>query len=563
MSMVFMLLFFLLLACTSAEAGPLFVDATGEAGLDRPTVSGGPDKRFILDSTGSGAAFFDYDGDSDLDLYTVDGSTYEAHPKRSGPGNVLYRNEGNGTFVAVVAGVEDRGWGVGVAVGDYDGDGNRDLYVTNYGANVLYRNRGDGTFSDLSEQAGVQGDDYSAGAAFFDYDGDSDLDLYVANYVVFDIKPILQNPQLDDLCNYLGGLRVFCGPQGMEGGRDRLYRNEGDGTFVDATIEAGVATANFHYGLGVVPEDFDGDGDFDLFVANDETPNVLFRNDDGRFIDIAVEAGVAFNGDGETEAGMGVDAGDSDGDGDVDLYVTNFYSETNTLYENLGNGAFVDATAESGLAAPTVGYLGWGTRFFDYDLDGDLDLFAANGHVFPQVDETSAGGRYAQRNQLFTNAGQGAFAEVEAGPGLLVEKSSRGTISGDYDQDGDVDLFITNIDDSPTLLRNDLRTGRWLVVQLGGIASNPEAIGARVQLRADGHTQTRTVNGAAGYLGHNDTRLYFGLGEASGVERVEVLWPDGTETHLEDLPANKLLLVRKGRRHVLRNLNNPPLPDAK
>ena len=554
-------LVFLLLVCANAQAGPLFVDATGQAGLDRTTVSGGPNKYFILDSTGSGAAFFDYDGDADLDLYAVDGSTYEAYAKRSGPGNALYRNEGRGTFAEVAAGVEDRGGGVGGAAGDYDGDGYRDLYVTNYGANVLYRNSGDGTFADVSERAGVQGTDYSAGAAFFDYDGDADLDLYVANYVVFDIDPVLLNPSLDNRCNYLGGLRVFCGPQGMEGGRDRLYRNDGDGTFTDVTVVAGVAAANYHYGLGVVPEDFDGDGDVDIFVANDETPNVLFRNDSGGFIDVAVAAGVAFNADGETEAGMGVDAGDCDGDGDVDIYVTHFYSETNTLYENLGGGGFTggdlrfaDATAESGLAAPTVGYLGWGTRFFDYDLDGDLDLFAANGHVFPQVDESSAGGRYAQRNQLFTNAGQGDFAEVAAGPGLLVEKSSRDAISGDYDQDGDVDLFITNIDDSPTLLRNDTPAGRWLAVRLEGMVPNPEAIGTRVRLRADGRTQVRTVNGAGSYLGHSDPRLYFGLGEASGVERVEVLWPDGTATHLEDLPANKLLIVRKGRRHVIRDL---------
>ena len=526
-----MLLILLLLASTSA-ADPLFVDATREAGLDHPTVNGDPDKRFILESTGSGAAFFDYDDDGELDLYVVNGSTYANYGV--GPGNVLYRNDG-GVFTAIAAGVEDRGWGSGVAVGDYDGDGHSDLYVTNYGANALYRSRGDGTFAEVAEQ----GDDFSTSAAFFDYDGDGDLDLYVANYVVFDIGPVLQDPELDDPCVYLGGLRVFCGPQGMEGGRDRLYRND-EGIFADVTTESGVAAANAYYGMGVMPADFDRDGDLDLFVANDETPNVLFRNDGGRLDDIGLQAGVAYNGDGELEASMGVDAGDCDGDGDLDLYVTNFYGETNTLYLNSGDGTFVDATSERGLAAPTVGYLGWGTRFFDFDFDGDLDLFVANGHVYPQVDDASAGGTYAQRNQLFANEGTGAFVAVEeAGPGLKVQKSSRATISGDYDQDGDLDLFITNIDDSPTLLRNDTGAGRYLVVQI-----DSEIVGTWVRLVAGGRTQVRSVGGASSYLGHSDTRLYFGLGQAERVERVEVLWPDGAVTRLEDLPVNEVVVVK-------------------
>ncbi len=545
------MLLVLLLLAASAEADPFFVDATREAGLEQPTVNGDPDKRFILESTGSGAAFFDYDGDGDLDLYVVDGSTYANYGV--GPGNVLYRNDG-GAFVPVVAGVEDRGWGMGVAVGDYDGDGQRDLYVTNYGGNALYRNRGDGTFASVTAQAGVAGDDFSASAAFFDYDQDGDLDLYVANYVVFDIEPVLQDPELEDPCVYLGGLRVFCGPQGMEGGRDRLYRNDG-GVFTDVTVASGVATANFHYGLGVMPADFDRDGDLDLFVANDETPNVLFRNDGGRLDDIGLQAGVAYNGDGELEASMGVDAGDCDGDGDLDLYVTNFYGETNTLYLNSGDGTFIDATAERGLAAPTVGYLGWGTRFFDFDFDGDLDLFVANGHIYPQVDDASAGGTYAQRNQLFANEGSGAFSAVEeAGPGLLVQKSSRATISGDYDQDGDVDLFTTNIDDSPTLLRNEPRAGRYLVVQI-----DPEVVGTWVRITAGGRTQVRSVGGAAGYLGHSDARLYFGLGRAERVECLEVRWPDGAVTRLEDLPANKLLSVYKEGKIVVKVLDRVPV----
>ena len=533
-----MLLVLLLLAQAQAQADPFFTDATREAGLEHPTFSGSPHKRFILESTGSGAAFFDGDGDGDLDLYVVNGSTYARY--NAGPGNVFYRNEG-GVFVAVVAGVEDRGWGSGVAVGDYDGDGQADLYVTNYGANALYRNRGDRAFASATVRAEVAGDDFSASAAFFDYDFDGDLDLYVANYVVFDIEPVLQDPALDDPCIYLGGLRVFCGPQGMEGGQDRLYRNDGDGRFADVTAASGVAAANAYYGLGVMPADFDFDGDLDLFVANDETPNVLFRNDGGRLRDIGLQAGVAYNGDGEPEASMGVDAGDFDGDGDLDLYVTNFYGETNTLYRNEGGGTFVDATSERGLAAPTLAYLGWGTRFFDVDFDGDLDLFVANGHVYPQVDDASAGGTYAQRNQLFANDGSGLFAEVEeAGPGLLVQKSSRATISGDYDQDGDVDLFTTNIDDSPTLLRNETQVGRYLVVQV-----EPEVVGTWVRLVAGGRTQVRAVGGAS-YLGHNDARLHFGLGRAERVERLEVGWPDGAVTRVEDVEGDGVVVVKGG-----------------
>ena len=539
-------IFALLLVGASVWAEPFFVDATRESGLDHPTISGGPHKRFILESTGSGAAFFDYDQDSDLDLYVVNGSTYANYG--AGPGNVLYRNDG-GVFVARVAGVEDPSWSMGVAVGDYDGDGQGDLYVTNYGANALYRNRGDGAFAAVAAPAGVAGDGFSTSAAFFDYDRDGDLDLYVAHYVVFDIEPVLQDPELADPCVYLGGLRVFCGPQGMEGGRDRLYRNDG-GLFADVTAASGVAEANAHYGLGVVPADLDLDGDLDLFVANDETPNALFRNDGGRLRDVALAAGVAYNGDGEAEASMGVDAADCDGDGDLDLYVTNFYGETNTLYLNSGDGTFTDATSERGLAAPTVGYLGWGTRFFDFDFDGDLDLFVANGHIYPQVDRTRAGGTYAQRNQLFANAGAGVFSAVEGGgPGLQVQKSSRATISGDYDQDGDVDLFTTNIDDSPTLLRNETPAGRYLVVQV-----EPEVVGTWVRLVAGGRTQVRQVGGAASYLGHSDVRLHFGVGRAEHVERVEVVWPDGAVRRPGDLPVDELLIVYKEGKGMAREL---------
>ena len=328
-------------------------------------------------------------------------------------------------------GVGDAGWGGGVAVGDIDNDGRPDLYATNYGANVLYRNRGGDRFADATQAAGVGGDQYSASAAFFDYDRDGDLDLYVANYVVFDAEHLPAEPPL---CTFFSGLQVYCGPKGLVGAPDVLYRNEGDGAFTDVTQASGVAAANRYYGLGVVPADYDSDGDSDLFVANDETPNVLFQNQgDGTFQDIALIAGVAYNGDGDVEAGMGTDFGDYDQDGDPDLYVTHFFTETNTLYRNEGGVRFSDVTTTAGLAAPTVELLGWGTRFFDYDNDGCLDLFVANGHVYPQVDQAETGTSYRQPNQLFRNEGGGRFAPVSAGPGLAQAKVSRGTSFGDYD----------------------------------------------------------------------------------------------------------------------------------
>ena len=363
------------------------------------------EKRYILEAHGSGAGFFDSDNDGDLDLYLVNGATFETWEERSGPGNSLYRNNGDGTFsdVAAAAGVDDAGWGAGCAVGDIDNDGDRDLYVTNYRANLLYGNRGDGAFADLTADAGVAGDDYSAGAAFFDYDNDGDLDLYVANYLRFDLR---DNPRVD--CDYVGGIKTYCGPLGMEGAADVLYRNDGGGGFADVTASSGVGASAIHFGLGVLPGDFDGDGLVDLYVANDQTPNLLFRNrGDGTFGETGLVSGVAYSGDGDEEAGMGVDSGDFDGDGDPDLYVTNFFRESNTLYRNEGAGRFSDFTVQADLEAVTLTMLGWGTAFSDLDNDGDLDLFVANGHVFPEVDDAPTGTSYRQLNQVFRNDGDG------------------------------------------------------------------------------------------------------------------------------------------------------------
>lgn len=533
-----------------ATSGVWFTEQTEAAGVLRRNICGGLTKRHILEAHGSGAAFFDYDSDGRLDLYLVNGST--AQNIGRGPGNSLFRNAGDGTFedVGAAAGVDDRGWGAGVAVGDVDADGRDDLFVTNYGANVLFLNRPDGTFQRATAAAGAAGDGYSASAALFDGDGDGDLDLYVTNYVRFALSDVPEDPAYDEPCIYLGGVRVYCGPMGMPGAGDRLYRNDG-GLFVDVTDSSGVAAANDSYGLGVVPEDFDGDGRVDLFVANDETANVLFRNDGHlRFTDVAGIAGVAFNGDGEPEAGMGVDVADFDNDGDADLHVTNFYGETNTLYRNDGDWRFADATIDAGLAADSVPGLGWGTHFFDVDLDGYLDLFVANGHVYPQVDASESGARYAQPNQLWRNTGKGNFVDVsaDAGPGLAVTKVSRGSATGDYDGDGDVDLFVVNLDDTPTLLRNDSDVaGHWLAVRLESSPGRTPA-GSRVHVQGlgvdDAPVQLRTWNAAAGYLGANETVLRFGLGAASRA-MVRVVWPDGTSTDAGELVAGRMHTVRR------------------
>jgi len=528
------------------SADAQFTDQTLSAGIDFQQTFGGKWKDYIVEAHGSGAGFFDYNGDGDIDLYIVNGSTIETYRERSGPGNALYDNRGDGTFIEIAEqqGVADASWGSGLSVGDVNGDGLLDLYVTNFGANVLYQNRATGGFVDITAGAGVAGNDYSASAAFFDYDNDGDLDLYVANYLEMDFDDTQPRG-----CNYIGGIDVYCGPRGMQGAADVLYRNEG-GRFLDVTAETGISTTNRHYGLGVAPEDYDGDGDTDLYISNDSVPNVLFQNQgDGTFKDVALLSGVAFNSDGDDEAGMGIDFGDYDNDGDQDLYVTNFFRESNTLYRNDGAIGFTDWTVRAGLAASTITYLGWATHFFDYDSDADLDLFVVNGHVFPQVDRVPAGTSYRQRNQLLSNDGGGRFKDVsaEAGPGLEVEKVSRGACFGDYDNDGDVDVFVVNLNDSPTLLRNDYSRHRHrLAVQLVG-ARIGDGTGATVRATIGEQVQMRTVRGASSYLSYNDTRVYFGLDGEAEVDVLEVVWPDGEVQRIVDVEADQLVVIKQGQ----------------
>ena len=526
---------------------PLFADATQQAGLHWQHRSGGPEKWHILEAKGGGAAFLDYDGDGYLDIYLVNGSTLERTGHVSPLDNALYRNTGGGRFadVTAAAGANDTSWGMGCVAADYDNDGNADLYITNYGANRLYRNVGDGRFADATVSAGVGDDRWSTGAAFGDYDLDGDLDLYVANYVDFDPdirredRPFCQWKSVD----------VFCGPRSLRGAADRLYRNEGDGRFVDKTADAGVEDRHKYYGFAVLFSDYDQDGWPDLFVANDSTPNLLYHNlGDGRFEDVALAEGVAYNYAGKGQAGMGAAWGDYDGDGFLDLFITHFASDYNTLYRNERGRFFVDVTLKAGLGDKSLPYVGWGTCFIDYDHDRDLDLFVANGHVYPQVDRLQLSEEtYAQPNQLFENRGDGTFRGVEGIKALQERRVSRGACRGDYDNDGDLDLLILNLDDLPTLMRNDSATGHWFAVRLVGRRSNRDGVGARIAVFSAGKKQVREAVAGSGFLGGHDPRLHFGLAGSSKVDSLEVRWPSGIVDRLYELSADQLVVLVEGK----------------
>jgi hypothetical protein len=530
--------------------GPLrFVDAAVETGLTLLNVHGGPAKDYIVETNGNGAAWFDYDADGDLDALIVNGSTLEQMRAGGSPMAALYRNDGRGRFedVTAVAGLDARGWGMGVCVADTDGDGARDVYLTAFGPNRMLRNRGDGTFLDVTRAAGVGDARWSTGCAFGDYDRDGDLDLYVANYLTFDESSI-PAPGTLPTCRF-GTLPVMCGPRGLPGEADVLYRNEGNGTFTDVTREAGIADPG-HYGFGVLFSDLDGDGWLDIFVANDSVPNLFFRNGrDGTFAEEALLVGLALSGDGRAQAGMGADIGDYNGDGRLDLVVTNFSDDYDTLYENSGDGFFTDVSHAVGLGIPTFPALAWGVGLVDFDNDGRLDLFAANGHVHPAADRSGQGTTYLQRDQVFRNLGAGRFEDVSAsaGPGLTPERSSRGAAFGDYDDDGDIDVLVVNMNDRPTLLRNDTAaSGHWINVRLEGTGPNRDAIGARVLVEAGGRTHVGEVRAGGSYLSHNDTRVHVGLGVATTVERLEVRWPDGTVATARDLPSDRFYVAREG-----------------
>ena len=525
------------LALALAIAGIGFTEMRSRTGIDFVNVSGDEAKQYIVSSLGGGAALFDYDGDGDLDLYLVNGMKLVDRTPVAVGGNRLYRNEGEWRFRDVTehAGVGDEGWGVGCAVGDYDNDGFADLYVINIGANTLFRNRGDGTFVEVFKAADAG---FGSSAAFFDADGDGDLDLYAANYVDPDLSKI-PAPGSDPTCVWLG-MEVMCGPRGLDGQSDVFYRNEG-GHFVEATAVAGLNDSSKAFGLGVIASDYDGDGDVDLYVTNDSLPNFLYENDgSGKFTESGLLSGVAYNASGDTEAGMGVDFGDPNGDGRLDVIVTNFSHETNTLYLGSEGGLFTDATDELRLGTPSLGRLGWGVRFVDFDRDGDEDLFVANGHVYPNVSRADDTTTYRQKNQIFLNRGDGVFDETDF---LEAESPSRGAAFGDVDGDGDVDDDVVNIDEAPSLLRNDVESGHWLGVVLVGRTSNRDASGARVHVTAGGRTQIKEAHASGSIFSSSDPRVHFGLGDATSVEELSIRWPSGQETTLTDVAADRYLLV--------------------
>jgi predicted nucleotidyltransferase len=519
-----------------------FSDVAVAAGLAIPKVQVSGAKDFLIDTTGSGVAFFDYDQDRDMDILIVNTSSLERLALGGDPMVTLYRNDDDRfTDVTFQTGLTRRGWGSGVCIADVDNDTYEDMYITAYGKNVLWRNVRGRSFVATNE-ANESG--WSTGCAFGDYDRDGDVDLYVANYVKFDPKttPRRGSPG----CNFLN-ITVACGPRPLQGEPDHLYRNRGDGMFDDVTRQAGVTEPGY-YGFSVLFSDLDDDGWPDIYVANDSTPSLFFRNQrDGTFVERGLQAGIAVSGDGREQAGMGVDAGDYDGDGLLDLVKTNFAQDYTSLYRNQGNGLFVDVSFRTGLAATLGPYLGWGVGFVDADNDGLLDLFMANGHIYPDIARTGTS-TYRQRNQMFRHLPNGRFRHVtdEVGGPLTIEKSYRGAAFGDYDNDGDIDVVISALDDRPTLLRNDTTGGHWFTMRLAGTTSNRSAIGAKVTIEAGGRRQVAEVRSGGSYISHNDSRVHFGLGDATSVDSLTVRWPTGKMQTERSLAADRFYVAREG-----------------
>jgi len=514
-----------------------FTDVTAELGIEFQHVNGESGKKYFIEPIGSGLALFDFDNDADLDLYLVNGSDLPGMTSLIPPTNCLYRNDG-GTFTDITteASVGDTGYGLGCCVGDYNNDGFTDLYVTNYGPNVLYRNNGDGTFTDIGATAGVDGDQFSSGCAFVDVDADGYLDLYVVNYVQFD-------PDTNPECNRQG-IRTYCTPEALPGAADVFYRNNGDGTFTDVSKEVGVGTASGK-GLGVVCGDVDNDGDIDVFVANDTTPNFLYLNAQNgvEMTEDALFAGVALSEEGRAYSGMGANLGDFDNDGYLDIVITNFQDQTNSLYHNAQSGFFTEMSFAKGIGERSLPHLAWGVDFIDFNNDGWLDLFVANGHLDDNIAEIDPIGTYAQPNQLFLSD-QGIRFSESTDAAIAQQKVSRGTAFGDIDSDGDIDIVISNLKDTPTVLRNDGgNASQWLVVKLIGTHCNRDAIGTRVTIVSEGLTQMREVKSGSGYLSQNDLRLHFGLGATTSVDTLTVRWLCGRIQTLQNVETNQMLVI--------------------
>ncbi|HTC46423.1 MAG TPA: CRTAC1 family protein [Candidatus Aquilonibacter sp.] len=537
----------------SAPVKPIadFVDVAEKAGLTMQEIFGGIDsKKYIIETTGTGVAIFDYDNDGWPDIFLVNGTRLESKASGIHPTNHLYHNNHDGTFtdVTVKAGLAASGWGQGVCVGDYDNDGWEDIYVTYYGKNRLYHNKG-GFFSEVAEKAGVAGSGkaWGTGCAFVDYDRDGRLDLVVTNYVDFDLATA-PAPGERPTCIWKG-VPVMCGPRGLPGAKNILYHNKGDGTFEDVTAKAHIDRTDGHYAFSVSTLDFDEDGWPDIFIACDSTPSILYRNNhDGTFTDVAVTAGAAFNEDGREQAGMGSTVADFNGDGHLDIFKTNFSDDTSTLYRNNGDGTFTDATSSAGLGLYTQ-YLGWGTMFFDFDNDGWPDLILVNGHVYPEVDSQHLGSNYREPRILYHNNGDGTFSDISAsaGSGITTAASSRGMAVGDFWNDGRMSIVISNMNSAPSLLVNQIRSqNHWIVFRTVGTKSNRDGIGARVSVKTASRVLVDEVRSGSSYISNSDIRLHFGLGAAAKVEWVEIRWPNGLVEKFTGLAVDQIHTLTEG-----------------
>jgi hypothetical protein len=531
----------------SGAAAPLpqFVDIARQAGVLFRHTNGASAEKHLVETMGSGGLFFDYDGDGWIDIFLVDsGSIADAAVDRQAR-HRLFHNRGNGTFEDVTdrSGIQHRAYGMGACAGDYDGDGRPDLYITNYGPNALYRNRGNGTFTDVTATARVGDSRWSTGCAFADLDGDGDLDLWVVNYVDADRT---RSPFCGDARR---GLRFYCHPLEYDPLPSTVYRNDGGGVFTDVSTPSGAGALRSN-GLGVVIADYDNDGRPDVFVANDSMPNFLFHNNGSlRFTETGLTSGVAVAADGKARAGMGIDTGDYDGDGRLDLVITNLDFEMHTLNRGLERGLFAYASTESGIGFPTLPFVGFGVAFLDFDNDGQLDIAIANGHILDNAPQFRTGSTYWQRKLLFRNTTARRFVEVgrNAGPAFAAEKVGRGLAVGDIDNDGDLDLLVTNNGQDVELLRNDGgNRANALLIDLRSAAGNTQAIGARVRVTTGSRTQIGDVKAGSSYLSQNDLRVHFGLATAANADRIEVLWPSGRTETLSNVSANQIVTIKEG-----------------
>jgi enediyne biosynthesis protein E4 len=542
---IFLTLAFKFVAAQQTESPVQFVDIATQAKIAFKHENGASPQKYMPETMAGGSIFLDYNNDGWPDIFFVNGGSFTDKQKAAAAWHRLYRNNKDGTFTDVTAasGIGVSGFGMGACSADIDNDGFADLYVTSFGGNKLYHNNGDGTFADVTTKAGVGAQSWSSSCAFADVDNDGHVDLFVTNYVDFSVKN-------NKYCFFSGDTRVYCHPNVYNGLSDILYRNNGDGTFTDISRQAGISRTDGK-GLGVVFGDYDNDGWPDIFVGNDSVPNFLFHNKGkGVFEEVGLIAGVAVGNDGQPLAGMGVDMGDIDGDGLLDIIVTNLDRQTHSLYRNLGKRLFANITFESGVAEATLRFVGFGAAFLDYDNDTDLDLAIANGDVIDNVSLFRDSTSYAQRNLLLQNDGTGKFKDVgpASGPGFAIKKASRSLSAADIDNDGDLDLLIGNVGDTPDLLRNDGgNKSNSILIRTVGTKSNRDGIGARLKLTVSGKVFIREVKAGSSYLSQSDMRVHFGMGRAARAEKLEIRWPSGTVETVNDVAANEILTITEGQ----------------